>query len=349
MAKKKNDSQSEEAPDETGEKVSRPGKGEEITRGRFDFMGARKKGYLFSLVLILIAGASLATQGLNWGIDFRGGSVYRYRFQDPEQANLPAVSQRVNDAALKELFGPIRVQAITTGEGGEAGTVEYLLFTGFKERGAKDDPIPMLEARFRELGGAVQMSASEVGPTIGQTIKANAAKALVLAVLGMLLYIAVRFETRWGVAAVAALVHDVIIVVGVFSLLQREITSDSLAALLTIIGYSLNDTIVIIDRVRENMGVHSIKRKVGFDGVFNLSINQSLSRTLNTSITTMFPVVALLLFGGLVIRDFALALFVGVLAGTYSSIFVVSSLLVDWYYRDHPGMAEKDRSKASGG
>jgi preprotein translocase subunit SecF len=322
----------------------KPGKSQEVTRGRFDFMGARKHGYMVSAILILIALGSLATQGLNWGIDFRGGSVYRYRFSDPQRATLPEIRNRASAKELKEKLGHVRVQAIAATE---AGTAEYLIFTGFTERDAKDDPIPALEARFVELGGAVQLSANEVGPTIGQTIKANAAKALLLAVAGMLFYITIRFETKWGVAAVLALIHDVVIVVGVFSVLQREITSDSLAALLTIIGYSLNDTIVIIDRVRENMGVHAIKRKLGYAGVFNLSINQSLSRTINTSVTTMFPVVALLLFGGLVIRDFALALFVGVLAGTYSSIFVVSSVLVDWYYRDHPGVREKDEAKAA--
>lgn len=320
------------------------GKSQEVSRGRFDFMGARTNGYMISAVLILIAIGSLMTQGLNWGIDFRGGSVYRYRFADPSKATMPEIQSRASTKEMKDKLGHVRVQAI---ESKEVGSVEYLIFTGFTERDAKDDPIPALEARFVELGGAVQLSANEVGPTIGQTIKANAAKALLLAVAGMLLYITVRFETRWGVAAVVALIHDVLIVVGIFSLLQREITSDSLAALLTIIGYSLNDTIVIIDRVRENMGVHAIKRKLGYAGVFNMSINQSLSRTLNTSVTTMFPVMALLFFGGLVIRDFALALFVGVLAGTYSSIFVVSSMLVDWYYRDHPGLREKDEAKAS--
>jgi preprotein translocase subunit SecF len=323
---------------------NKPGKAQEVKRGRFDFMGARNTGYLISAVLILISIASLATMGLNWGIDFRGGSVYRYRFSDPAKATLPAILSRADSKNLEERLGHVRVQAI---DSQLDGTVEYLIFTGFVEGEAKDDPIPDLEARFVELGGAVQLSANEVGPTIGQSIKSNAAKALLLAVAGMLLYIAARFETRWGVAAVVALVHDVLIVTGVFCVLQREITSDSLAALLTIIGYSLNDTIVIIDRVRENMGVHAIKRKLGYGGVFNLSINQSLSRTLNTSVTTLFPVVALLLFGGVVIRDFALALFVGVIAGTYSSIFVVSSMLVDWYYRDHPGIREKDEAKVA--
>ena len=340
------DKQNDKA-DGTG-KVKRVGKGDDITRGRFDFMGTRSRGYVLSAVLCLVAIAAIATQGLNWGIDFRGGSVYRYRFSDPAKATLVAVEQRATSEEMIDLFRQVRVQSIDAGQNAEQGTVEYLIFTGFSERDASEDPIPHLEARFAELGGATQLSANEVGPTIGATIKANAAKALLLAVLGMLAYIAVRFESKWGFAAVLALVHDCLIVIGIFSLTQREITSDSLAALLTIIGYSLNDTIVIIDRVRENLGVASIKKKLGYEGVFNLSVNQSLSRTLNTSVTTMFPVVTLLLFGGLAIQDFAFALFLGVIAGTYSSIWVVSAILVDWYYRDHPGMREKDAAKAAG-
>ncbi len=324
-------------PDSVG-KVKRI---DEVTRGRYDFLGSRTSGYMFSALLLLIAIGSLCVNGLNWGIDFEGGSVYRYRFADPQQATFQKVEELSSSKEMKALFKSVRVQTIDSGDNAVDGTVEYLLFTGFTERDAKDDPIPLLEARFDTIGGASQLSANEVGPTIGKTIKANAAKALLLAVLGMLAYIAMRFESRWGVAAVIALVHDCVIVIGVFSLTQREITSDSLAALLTIIGYSLNDTIVIIDRVRENLGVHAIRKKLGYEGVFNLSINQSLSRTINTSVTTMFPVVSLLLFGGFVIRDFALALFLGVLAGAYSSIWVVSSVLVDWYHRDHPGAAER--------
>lgn len=335
-----------------------------LSRGKFDFMGSRKSGYILSVLVILVSLGALGTKGLNWGIDFRGGSIYRYRFPDAAKATALAVQKIVETTLPDEMSDSVQIQAIAKSEevqddaaaptgGAEAAAgsdndVEYLIFTGFSEKDARDDAMPKVEARFKnELGGYTRLSATEVGPTIGGQIKAAALKALLLAVAGMLFYIALRFEFRWGLASVLALVHDCLIVLGVFAIFQREVTSDSLAALLTIIGYSLNDTIVIIDRVRENLGSHQLKRRLGYEGVVNLSVNQSLARTLNTSVTTLFPVVCLLLFGGLAIRDFALALFVGVIAGTYSSIFVVSSVLVDWYYRDHPGLVEKDRAKAA--
>ncbi len=337
--------------DEAQEGPARAG-GAKGAAGRFPFMANRATGYLISLCFLAVALLSLGTKGFNYGIDFRGGSVYRYRFPDASKATTEEVRKRLTSPEMADRLGPVVVQKVDKSEQVDevaaANSVEFLIFTGFKEKDAKDDPMPSLEARFQaDFGGAVRLQATEIGPTIGETIRVNALKALLLAVLGMLVYIWARFEFRWGVAAVIALVHDVTITLGVFSIFQREVTSDSLAALLTIVGYSLNDTIVVMDRVRENLGSHQLKRRLGFEGVMNLSVNQSLSRTLNTSFTTLIPVVALLLFGGTVIKDFALALLVGVVSGTYSSIWVVAALLVDWYYRDHPGMAEKSRAKAT--
>lgn len=329
----------------SAEKQSRGGKAE-ISRGKIDFLGMRKTGYLFSAIVLLIAVGSLFVNGLNLGIDFRGGSVYRYRFLEGSKATPEAIGDLLSTEDIQGYFGKVTIQTVDSDGESPEGSRDFLLFTQFKEHAASEDPVALkLEPRLKELGAIEQLAANEVGPTIGQTIQSNALKALLIAVGAMLLYVAFRFEFRWGVAGIVALVHDVTIVVGVFSIFRFQVTSDSLAALLTIIGYSLNDTIVIIDRVRENLEVQKIRKKLSFEGIFNLSINQSLSRTINTSLTTLIPVVCLLLLGGQVIRDFAVALLVGVIAGTYSSIFVVSALLVDWYYKDHPGKARSDRNK----
>jgi preprotein translocase subunit SecF len=260
--------------------------------GKFDFLGARSKGYGLSAVLILVCIASLMTRGLNWGIDFRGGSIYRYQFHDVQRATPDTLRQILTSDYWRPVLGDVQIQrvddseqiqATSSGSGGgeivpesagtgggdaSAETVEFLISMGFKERDAKDDPIPKLEEDLEnKVGSVTRLHGQEIGPTIGDAIKRHALQALLIAVAGMLFYITLRFETRWGVAAVVALVHDCLLVIGVFSVLQLEVNSDSLAALLTIIGYSLNDTIVIMDRVRENLRIHSLKRKIGYEGV----------------------------------------------------------------------------------
>ena len=156
--------------------------------------------------------------------------------------------------------------------------------------------------------------------------------ALIISILGILLYVSIRFEFVHAIAAVCALLHDSIIVMGIFAILQKEVNIGIMAALLTIIGYSLNDSIVILDRIRENT---RLKGRLPYDQRVNLSLNQSLTRTINTSVTTLLAVASLLFLGGAVIHDFALAMTIGVFVGTYSSIFIVSPILVSWYYKDH--------------
>ncbi len=166
-----------------------------------------------------------------------------------------------------------------------------------------------------------------VGPKVGQELRAKATLAIIYALIGILIYISLRFEFKFAVGAVAALVHDVLITLGVFSLAGKEVTLPVIAALLTIVGYSLNDTIVIYDRIRED------RRKLygkSFVDIVNTSLNESLSRTIVTSLTTLAVVFCLYLFGGEVIRDFAFALMIGVIVGTYSSLYVASPLVVEW-------------------
>jgi preprotein translocase subunit SecF len=177
-----------------------------------------------------------------------------------------------------------------------------------------------------------------VGPKIGEELKNRAWAAIVISIFGILIYITWRFEFKFAVGAIIALIHDVVITVGIFSILNKEISLAIIAALLTIVGYSLNDTIVVFDRIRENF---SLRRKESYDRMINISINESLSRTIITSLTTLIVVLFLLFMGGEVIHDFAFALMVGIVVGTYSSIYVASPILIEWQAR----MAARKRAK----
>ena len=169
-----------------------------------------------------------------------------------------------------------------------------------------------------------------VGPRIGEELKNRAWAAIVISMFGILIYITWRFQFKFAIGAIVALIHDVVITVGIFSILNKEISLAIIAALLTIVGYSLNDTIVVFDRIRENF---SLRRKESYDRMINISINESLSRTIITSVTTLIVVLFLLFMGGEVIHDFAFALMVGILVGTYSSIYVASPILIEWQNR----------------
>ena len=177
-----------------------------------------------------------------------------------------------------------------------------------------------------------------VGPRIGEELKNRAWAAIVISMFGILIYITWRFQFKFAIGAIVALIHDVVITVGIFSILNKEISLAIIAALLTIVGYSLNDTIVVFDRIRENF---SLRRKESYDRMINISINESLSRTIITSLTTLGVVLFLLFMGGEVIRDFAFALTVGILVGTYSSIYVASPILIEWQAR----LAARKRAK----
>ena len=177
-----------------------------------------------------------------------------------------------------------------------------------------------------------------VGPKIGEELKSKAWAAIIISMIGILIYISWRFEFKFAVGAIVALIHDVTITVGIFSILNKELSLAIIAALLTIVGYSLNDTIVVFDRIRENF---SLRRRESYENMVNISINESLSRTIITSLTTIIVILFLLFMGGEVIHDFAFALFVGVVVGTYSSVYVASPILIEWQSRS----TTKKRSK----
>jgi preprotein translocase subunit SecF len=285
---------------------------------KIDFMRMRRKALLLSAVLVLASLGLLVTRGLNLGIDFSGGHLVQAEFSEP-----------VAVADVRALLAEAgQEQAVIQGYG-DKGMIVRL------KSSAEDTQVEDIIEILREsYSGMEVLRLEKVGPVVGETLRRQAVIAVAIALAGILLYITVRFRFRFAVSSVLALLHDAIITLGVFSLTGREITLPFIAAILTIVGYSLNDTIVVLDRVRENWrGL----RKEGILPLINRSVNQTLSRTLNTSLTTFLPVLALFLWGGPVIANFAFALLVGIVVGTYSSIYVSGAIIGEWYLRSPEG------------
>ncbi len=277
----------------------------------YNFMGIRKLALAFSLILILVSIGSLAVNGLKFGLDFTGGSLVEIGYE--QQADLEQVRTRLQDAGFNDVtvqtFGSprdvlIRLQADHDPKLGDK--VLGALQTGTDQ---------VLELRRNEF----------VGSQVGEELREQGGLGMLLALFMIMVYLAFRFQFKFSLGAVVALVHDVLIVLGFFSLLQVEFDLTVLAAVLAVIGYSLNDTIVVYDRIRENF---RIMRKGDAIEVMNASLSQTLSRTLMTSLTTLLVLVALFYFGGEMIHGFAMALLVGVLIGTYSSMYVAANGLL---------------------
>ncbi len=287
----------------------------------FNFMGWRRFWVNASIVLTLGALALLGTHGLNFGIDFVGGKLVQVQ-----------TAQVVPVATVRQAIESAGFQSVTIQQYGPKN--EFLI------RLSGNDPLVQAttaEAKVKEAVGAVSggveiRRVEFVGPQVGQELKVKGLLAVLASFVGILIYIWFRFQLRYGLGALLSLMHDVMLTVGLLCLLQTEITLTVLAALLTLIGYSLNDTIVIFDRVRENRSRYP---NLPLADVLNQSVNQTLSRTIMTVSTTLLVLIALLIWGGEVIHDFALVLFVGILLGTYSSIFVASPvlLLLENYYQ----------------
>ena len=279
-----------------------------------DFMARRKIALVISAILIVLSVFSLTTRGINFGLDFTGGTLIEVSY--PEAPDLTEVRDALTEAGYVgftvQTFGSARdiVARIPPVDGAEEGadiSTEVLAAMA-----TVDDGMEMRRVEF-------------VGPQIGEELAEQGGLALLYALFGILLYVSFRFQWRFAVGAVAALVHDVLIVVGLISLFQMEFDLTVVAAILAVIGYSLNDTIVVYDRLRENFRV---KRKGTPVELANLSVNQMLSRTLMTSVTTMLVLIALFYFGGEIIHSFAYTLIMGVIVGTYSSIFIASTAAI---------------------
>ncbi|WP_318517733.1 protein translocase subunit SecF [Photobacterium leiognathi] len=277
-----------------------------------DFMRWSKVAFVFSLLMIAVSIGTIATKGLNWGLDFTGGTLIEVSFKEP--ANLPLIRESLQKAG----FGDAIVQNF--------GTARDVMVRLQPRDDVKGEVLgnQIIDALKEGTAQSVEMRRIEfVGPNVGDELAEAGGMAILIALLCILLYVSLRFEWRLAAGAVMSLAHDIIITVGIFSLLQVEVDLTIVAALLTVVGYSLNDTIVVFDRIRENFRK---MRKESPAEIMNNSISQTLSRTLITSGTTLFVVIALFVLGGSMIHGFALALLIGITIGTYSSIYVASAL-----------------------
>ncbi|MCW8847653.1 MAG: protein translocase subunit SecF [Sedimenticola sp.] len=279
-----------------------------------DFMGKRKLAMYFSILLMLISLGAIVLRGLSLGIDFTGGTLIEVGYQ--EAAELSKVREVLQSGG----FGDATVQHFGTSK-----DVLVRLSPQAELQGAQLSDRAFAALKQADAGEATLRRVEFVGPQVGDDLTEDGGLAVLYALIGILAYVALRFEYRFALGSVIALIHDVLITIGIFSLFQIEFDLTVLAAVLAVIGYSLNDTIVVFDRIRENFRK---MRKGGAAEIINSSLNQTLSRTLMTSMTTLLVLIALFVFGGEIIHGFAFALIIGIVVGTYSSIYVASTAVL---------------------
>jgi len=303
-----------------------------FANANFDFIANRRYAYLFSGAIILIGLVSLVLHGgPNYSVDFEGGLMMRVAFEQAvpigelrgvvteATSRSPEITRDIDE----EGHYIIRIERLEQAEG--AAAAEQI-------RGRLETAFPGNPVTIR--------SVEDVGPKVGSELRTKAIWAIFWALLGILIYISWRFEFRFAVACVVPIFHDVIVTVGIFSLLDIEISLQIVAALLTIVGYSLNDTIVILDRIREDLKRY---RQEGYEWIINRAVNETLSRTIVTSLTTFIVVVVLWLAGGAVIHDFAFAMIIGIVLGTYSTLYVAVPIIVEWQRWRPRARAKKTR------
>ena len=292
-----------------------------------NFIGHRIPAYIASSLLVIVSIALLFINGLNFGIDFTGGTLIEIR-TDVENPSLPELRSELNDLNI----GSVSIQ--------EFGQANDLLIRLPQQEGGPESQDAAINQVKQSLtnkfgdDGVTYRRIEYVGPQVGDELKWSGTMAIVLALAGILVYVTFRFELPFGVSALIALAHDAVATLGLFALTQMEFNLSTVAALLMIAGYSINDTVVVFDRIRENLRKY---KKKALPELFNFSVNQTLSRTLMTSVTTFLALLALWIFGGEVIRGFINALLFGVLIGTYSSIFVASPVLLLMNISRNPG------------
>lgn len=275
-----------------------------------DFVGKRKIWYALSLIVLLVSITSLFVQGLNFGIDFKGGTLFELHFEETG----------ITDAQVRSALEEIGLEKSEI----QASSDSIIIKTVELDPEKQGKVLKTIEDK---AGKFEVLRSEQVGPIIGKELRTAGILALVIAGVLQIIYITIRFELRFGIAAILALLHDAIITLGFFSLMQYEVDVTFIAAILTIIGYSINDTIVIFDRIRENL---KNRRKEELAELVNKSIKMSLVRSINTSLAILFVLAALLVLGGDTTRYFSLAMLVGVMAGAYSSIFIASPLWFDF-------------------
>lgn len=276
---------------------------------KVDFMGARRWTAAFSILIFVVSLGALFIHGLKWGLDFTGGTQIEISYSSA--ADLPAIRTNLAKAGFKE------AQVVSYGT-----SKDVLISIAPRE---DKDQRSLVDQVLKVLPGAVKQRVDFVGPQVGQELATKGALAVIVSLLATMIYIAMRFEYRLAVSSAVALVHDPVLILGIFAFFGIEFDLKALAGLLAVIGYSLNDTIVVFDRVRENFV--KIRRSSSLE-IMNISINQTLSRTIMTSMLTLFVVLALFFYGGEAIHGFSLALIIGIIIGTYSSIYVAGALAV---------------------
>ena len=276
----------------------------------FNFIKNRKIAYTISAVIILVGLISIIFHGFNFGIDFSGGTLLQLKFD-----------KSVSTEEIRKVLGEFHLSQSTIQK---LSDNEFVIRTENIDTERRKEILSVLKEK---LTNTEALRIETVGPIIGEDLKRSSLYALIFAFIGIILYVTLRFEFKFSIVSILALFHDCLIVLGIFSLLRKKITIQVVAAILTIIGYSVNDTIIILDRLRENI---KLKTRETFENLINLSINQTLTRTIFTTLTTIFPILTLYFFGGIILSDFALALLLGMVAGTYSSIFISSPLLIEW-------------------
>ncbi|WP_018867387.1 MULTISPECIES: protein translocase subunit SecF [unclassified Thioalkalivibrio] len=283
-----------------------------FAESNIDFLGKRKITIAISLILILASIAMLATRGLNFGIDFTGGTLVEVGY--PEAVELDPIRETLAAGgfagAQVQTFGTSRdvlIRLPPSEDDDDPAMLSNRVLNTLQDGGPQDPDLRRVEF---------------VGPAVGEELREQGGLAMIYALAGILIYVAVRFEWRFSIGSVLALVHDVLITLGIFSLLQLEFDLGVLAAVLAVIGYSLNDTIVVYDRIRENFRV---LRKQGTEQVMNNAVNKTLARTIVTSMTTLLVLFSLAFLGGAALQNFSIALIIGVIVGTYSSIFIAAT------------------------
>jgi preprotein translocase subunit SecF len=285
----------------------------------FDFVGKRKLALIISLVVLAIGIVSLVVKGgPAYGIDFAGGTLVQIKFTETTSA-----------AKLRSTLERLDLRGLTIQQVGDDAANEFLVRAQESAGNLENFAARVDAALTKEFGpGKTEIRRTEmVGPQVGKDLRNKGAQAIFFAIIGILVYITFRFEFRFGVGAMLALFHDVLIVLGLFSLLDLEIDLTVVAGFLALVGYSVNDTVIVCDRIRENLGKLHTRP---LPEIINRSINETLSRTVMTSGLTLMAVLALYLVGGSVIHNFAFALLAGIIVGTYSSIFIASPVLIFW-------------------
>ncbi len=294
-----------------------------------DFSSRFKKANIFSLLLFLISILFILFKGLNYGIDFKGGTLIELR----------ADNQNVKIADIRQSLKNLNLGDVNVKEFGKEG--DYLIKIEQKTNN-DNNLIPKIKKNLTEkLNSEIDFRRVEnVGPKVSAELLQSGVIAISLSLAAMLFYIWIRFEWQFSVGSIVALFHDVIITVGIFSILSLEVNLSIIAAVLTIVGYSMNDTVVIYDRIRENLSKYT---KININETANLSVNETLSRTIITSVTTLLALVSIYILGGEILRGFSFAMILGVIIGTYSSIFVAAPVLK--FFKVSSKTLEKDEEK----